>query len=72
MEEETLRDVIYFVPDPSHKDEANRMNLKQMHRRVDEVYDLFQQLPHFDHLTPKERMPANGIYVFYEQSESVV
>lgn len=72
MKEEILRDVIYFVPDPNHGAEADRMNLKQMHRRVDEVYDLMQQLPRFDHLTPKERLPANGIYIFFEQAESVV
>ena len=72
VEEETLRDVNYFVPDISHMADADRMNLKQMHRRVDEVYDLVQQLPRFDHLIPKERLPTNGIYVFFEQGESVV
>ena len=72
MEEETLRDVVYFIPDPSHGAEADRMNLKQMHRRVDEVYNLVRQLPRFDHLTPKDKLPANGIYIFFEQGESAV
>ena len=70
VEKETLRDVIYFVPDERFMADADRMNLKQMHRRVDEVYDLVRQLPRFDHLTPKDRMPANGIYVFFEQGET--
>lgn len=72
VEDETLRDVIYFVPDERFLADADRMNLKQMYRRVDELYDLVQQLPRFDHLTPKERLPANGIYIFFEQGENAV
>lgn len=43
----------------------------QIHYQVDEVYALLQNLPRFDHLTPKGELPDNGIYLFFEKGETV-
>jgi hypothetical protein len=37
---------------------------------TEELYGLIQQLPRFNHLTPRERLPDNAVYLFFERGET--
>lgn len=43
----------------------------QMQHQVDGIYALLQQLPRFDYLSPKDQFPDDGIYLFFEEGETV-
>jgi len=36
---------------------------------TEELYRLINQLPRFNHLTPRERLPDNAVYLFFERGE---
>ncbi|MHB8132538.1 MAG: hypothetical protein ACYDEX_26585 [Mobilitalea sp.] len=35
------------------------------------LYTILQPLPRFNHETPKRNLPVNGIYIFFERSETI-
>ncbi len=38
---------------------------------TEQVYKAINTLPRYNHLTPKEELPDNGIYIFFENGENV-
>lgn len=45
--------------------------MSQNNHLTESLYTLLQPLPRFNHLTPRNLLPPNGIYIFFENQETI-